>query len=79
MSPLAALPLDGGKFVTSYDTWKTTEPDPYAHEPVGECHWCHHHAVLYRTWLHPKGVIEVWLCDDCLEEAQFSFCAMRST
>ena len=35
----------------TYDHWKATEPDPYAHEPVGECHWCRHRAVLYRTWL----------------------------
>jgi hypothetical protein len=35
----------------TYDHWKATEPDPYAHEPVGECHWCGHRAVLYRTWL----------------------------
>jgi hypothetical protein len=51
-----------------YDNWKTTEPDSFEHEPVGECHWCGHRAVLYRTWLFP---IETWLCDDCLEEAPF--------
>jgi len=57
--------LEGGQAVT-YDHWKATEPDPYAHEPVGECHWCRHRAVLYRTWLcYP---VEAWVCGDCLDE-----------
>jgi hypothetical protein len=50
----------------TYDHWKATEPDPYAHEPVGECHWCGHRAVLYRTWLcYP---VEAWVCGGCLDE-----------
>jgi hypothetical protein len=52
----------------TYDHWKTTEPDPFEHEPFGECHWCGHAAVLYRTWL--CSPIETWVCGECLEEGR---------
>jgi hypothetical protein len=64
-APTPTIPL-GRRQAVTYDHWKATEPDPYAHEPVGECHWCGHRAVLYRTWLcYP---VEAWVCGDCLDE-----------
>ena len=59
----------------TYDHWKTTEPDPWVGEPVGECHWCGRRAVLYRTWLSP---IETWLCGNCFEERPFLELPVRS-
>jgi hypothetical protein len=62
----------------TYDHWKTTEPDPFEHEPVGDCHWCGHRAVLYRTWLEPMETwrsIETWLCEECLDEVPFRMTA----
>lgn len=46
----------------TYDDWKTTEPDPYADEPVGECDCCGKMRPLSKCWAYG---IETWACDEC--------------
>ena len=52
----------------TYDDWKTTEPDPYADEPVGECDCCGKRRPLTQCWLYRKDHyrgLETWACDEC--------------
>jgi len=49
----------------SYDTWKSTEPDPPHDGPFGECDCCGQKRPLSRCW--PMG-IETYACDECRGE-----------